>query len=215
MAATTSAPDSPAQVHHNGSTALAGMEVIGLKTHDSQSGESDLSLIQGFWDEIGFPTPASRWWEQKSPIVSGVTSTAPPITEDDQWTRVSSKQKTKSTERHRCGWVMRPWKGPLPRPRPAQTVLLADFLPRAKTSPNSKSTPTQDRQSMVSASNRVDQSAGGRFLANSLPQNSVMSVGIPSFPHRPIGNQFRGKSLAHFRLNRCTPSSESSPKKPS
>ncbi|EEE51659.1 hypothetical protein OsJ_32978 [Oryza sativa Japonica Group] len=111
MAATTSAPDSPAQVHHNGSTALAGMEVIGLKTHDSQSGESDLSLIQGFWDEIGFPTPASRWWEQKSPIVSGVTPTAPPITEDDQWTRVSSKQKTKSTECHRRGWVMRPWKG--------------------------------------------------------------------------------------------------------
>lgn len=215
MAATTSAPDSPAQVHHNGSTALAGMEVIGLKTHDSQSGESDLSLIQGFWDEIGFPTPASCWWEQKSPIVSGVTPTAPPITEDDQWTRVSSKQKTKSTECHRRGWVMRPWKVPLPRPRPVQTVLLADFLPRAKTSPNSKSTPTQDRQSMVSASNRVDQSAGGRFLANSLPQNSVMSVGIPSFPHRPIGNQFRGKSLAHFRINRCTPSSESSPKKPS
>ena len=78
------------------------MDEEGTNTYNSQTGESEHSLIQEFWDEIGFPTPASRWWEQ-NPVAPAVPST---LKQDTQWTKVqkrSPQQNSKNTERHRRG----------------------------------------------------------------------------------------------------------------
>ncbi|KAF0926448.1 hypothetical protein E2562_025293 [Oryza meyeriana var. granulata] len=58
--------------------------------------------------------------------------------EDDQkgdnvgdWTLVEHhRSKSRSSERrHRCGWEVRPYKGPLPHPRQKPAAVLGDFLP--------------------------------------------------------------------------------------
>lgn len=49
-----------------GSWLLASLEGEEMKTA-SQTGDSDsLLLVDNFCEEIGFPTPASRWWDRNS-----------------------------------------------------------------------------------------------------------------------------------------------------
>lgn len=56
----------PASEQLLGSWLLASLEGEELKTA-SQTGDSDsLLLVDNFWEEIGFPTPASRWWDRNS-----------------------------------------------------------------------------------------------------------------------------------------------------
>lgn len=56
----------PASQQLLGSWLLASLEGEEMKT-TSQTGDSDsLLLVDNFWEEIGFPTPASRWWDRNS-----------------------------------------------------------------------------------------------------------------------------------------------------
>lgn len=56
----------PASQQLLGSWLLASLEGEEMKTA-SQTGDSDsLLLVDNFWEEIGFPTPASRWWDRNS-----------------------------------------------------------------------------------------------------------------------------------------------------
>lgn len=66
---------------------------------------------------MGYPTPESRVWEKGSGSASGKspsTDTSPPPAPVQQ----------------RRGVCIRPWKGPLPRPRVTPPVALAAFLPK-------------------------------------------------------------------------------------
>lgn len=56
----------PASQQLLGSWLLASLEGEEMKTA-SQTGDSDsLLLVDNFCEEIGFPTPASRWWDRNS-----------------------------------------------------------------------------------------------------------------------------------------------------
>ncbi len=104
---------------------------------------------------------------------------------------------------------MRPWKGPLPRPRPAQTVLLADYLPTAKQTGEhhahgliSGPETNSDRQSLLRAPGRVDQNEGTQTSAAKLSQNSSLNFSTPSILRQgQIGQSFGGRSLCFGPLS--------------
>lgn len=102
-------------------------------------------LVQEFWVDVGFPTQASRVWEQRG--------SSPPEASNDQ---VSSSSVSRNGVSSACrssperqapgssagtprtaarGVHIRPWKGPLPRPRVVQPVALGAFIPAVASSP--------------------------------------------------------------------------------
>ena len=96
-------------------------------------------LVQEFWEDVGFPTPASRVWER--PGSSSPTPISGQVRDSSISTNGLPSQcrtppvgvdvyKPPAAARHiRRGVLIRPWKGPLPRPRPMQPVALAAFMP--------------------------------------------------------------------------------------
>ena len=98
-------------------------------------------LVQEFWEDVGFPTPASRVWER--PGSSSLTLISGQVRDSSISTNELPSQcrtppvgvdvdKPPAAARHiRRGVLIRPWKGPLPRPRPMQPVALAAFMPPA------------------------------------------------------------------------------------
>lgn len=102
--------------------------------------------MQEFWEDVAFPTPASRVWERRG-------SESPESSPDQVSARSVSTNLSSSGRSHQQvegvagrsllgsrpaarGVLIRPWKGPLPRPRPVQPVALASFWPET-----TKSTP--------------------------------------------------------------------------
>lgn len=106
-----------------------GTFALSLLTGVSQDTQTTIKSVdelkEDFWSQLGYPKE-SRWWEQDS------------MPADNKTTPVKLQQKTddrvsvhtdKTQQRWRRGCVIRPWKSPLPHPRPAPIVVLADFMP--------------------------------------------------------------------------------------
>nr|XP_051196555.1 uncharacterized protein LOC127309883 [Lolium perenne] len=122
-----------------------------------RSGRSDEELAQDFWTEIGFPTPASRFWEHASPASAGTSDGSGFCRSSDASSSASddhgrSKQEAlrhvaaaKATPSSRCFPVPKKtragtWRGPVPPRRVSPPAVLGQFMPAtASTSPASAS----------------------------------------------------------------------------
>lgn len=108
---------------------------------------SDEELAQEFWSEIGFPTPASRFWEACSspdsgkPVVDSLVcrypreeSSASPSGKERGGTKKAkpSPPTFPMPNRPRAGT----WRGPIPPRRITPPPVLGQFLERAKRSPS-------------------------------------------------------------------------------
>lgn len=105
----------------------------------SRRKKSREELVQEFWNDVGFPTPASRIWERRgsaspespSGQVRMDSFSTNPLSSDRRSPGdvVPSKALPAAVRQTGRGVHIHPWKGPLPRPRLVQPVALADFLP--------------------------------------------------------------------------------------
>lgn len=101
---------------------------------------SDDELRQEFWNEIGFPTPASRTWEHRSssPLATEVAESSvlgmPHDLPSKGACHSGASRGRSSTSGVAMGAaVSKPvrlgWRGPVPRPRITPPVVLGMFLP--------------------------------------------------------------------------------------
>jgi hypothetical protein len=81
--------------------------------------ESDETISESFWDQVGFPK-GTRWWEYDQTTDDKSAYVGQPHT--------NSHPTTKKHVLQPKGFNVRSWKGPLPRKKPAQITLEA-FLP--------------------------------------------------------------------------------------
>ena len=109
----------------------------GWKTVTRRRKKSDEQLAQEFWTDIGYPTPASRFWEKGTPSgssragtscsfgcrssVVGGRTVASAVTDAE---RRRSADPTPAVRGVRIGR----WHGPLPRPRITPPAVLGDFM---------------------------------------------------------------------------------------
>lgn len=134
--------------------------------HGRPARSDEASLVQEFWSEVGFPTPANRWWEKQPEPPSRSRSLSPKLAEKDNtggWNLVSHRRSGKEfgpAIHRRCGWLVWSWKGPLPHPRLATVVVLGDFLPVA----------TSNQATMVSSDCALQGSSSDHALSLGLFQ---------------------------------------------
>jgi hypothetical protein len=119
-----------------------------LVSKEEDSGRIAERLKEDFWSLVGFPA-GSRWWEEGSSssavlgtknLVSGETDLEPtkiivePANQDAVLPKHHAPKGISATgscnrRLRRTGVPIRPWRRPLPRPRPATISVLGDFLP--------------------------------------------------------------------------------------
>lgn len=95
--------------------------------------KTDEQLAQEFWEDIGYPTAASHAKLRRA------GSTAETSAEAGGGTTLTSSSVVLSpseppaavTKSKQCGVKIRPWRGPLPRPRVTPPVALAAFVPES------------------------------------------------------------------------------------
>lgn len=140
------------------------------------------AIVQNFWSDVGFPSAASRWWESDASRMETARSTTKTLEQnvtDDPVSRPLEKPVNR-----RKGWAVRPWKGPLPRPRRSPPVILADFLPHVITVVGSSISPD------------FPETARSRGLRVDSEHRSVI-------PHLgPVGQRKFGRPKESLRPNR-------------
>jgi hypothetical protein len=109
----------------------------------------EAEAVADFWREIGFPTPASRFWEKsrRSGSSSGTSSllcrsldgcstvehAGPPASSPPKGSPSRGACSSPSGVRLACGPMMGSWRGPLPRRRITPLPVLGQFIDKAKT----------------------------------------------------------------------------------
>ena len=96
--------------------------------------QSEEEIVAEFWEKVGYPTPASRFWERSSPtssIAAQGTSLSPVCRSSEP---LSVERSGAVVPRPPGRLLRRPpmrmgWRGPLPRPRITPPPCLGDFLP--------------------------------------------------------------------------------------
>ena len=99
-------------------------------------------LTQEFWEDAGFPAPASRFWECSSPVadsnsagksLSSLCRTPSSVGDVSLEGRSTGKEPRRSTSPQSIGLrkmkVRLGWRGPLPRPRLTPPPCLGEFFP--------------------------------------------------------------------------------------
>jgi hypothetical protein len=112
-----------------------------------QGGRSDEELARNFWNEIGYPTPASRFWEVASPSTEGMpddelrfcrsgagsSSAAAERKDVDVGVQQVSAVAKQATASHVFTVLRKPrasaWRGPVPPHRVSPPVVLGQFFP--------------------------------------------------------------------------------------
>lgn len=135
---------------------------------------SDEELAQDFWNEIGFPTPASRFWETRSPRSAGTSSDAvsgcrSPVARDgspaQQWTAGKVGVGSKSSASQGYAVARRPrassWRGPLPSRRVTPPPVLGQFLERAAVLPSTAAKATVNLELEARSTSISNLHAGG------------------------------------------------------
>ncbi|WVZ91067.1 LOW QUALITY PROTEIN: hypothetical protein U9M48_037287 [Paspalum notatum var. saurae] len=105
--------------------------------------EADEILNEDFWHHVGLPEDA-RWWPHEKETAARGAASVPEVCSNlsvpssSTSREVPFSQKSCSRPRgrsfKRLGWMMRPWKGLLPRPKTKTVVMLTDFMPAMTTS---------------------------------------------------------------------------------
>ncbi|XP_051179109.1 uncharacterized protein [Lolium perenne] len=117
----------------------------GWSTVQRKGRRSDEELVQDFWADIGFPTPASRFWEAKSPSIEGMETNgssgcrSPGVVEQLRGSSDPGRKvmtRTPSPISQAGVRIRRPpragsWRGPVPRGRYSPPPLLGSFLEAA------------------------------------------------------------------------------------
>ena len=123
----------------------AAMEVIdettleaGWKTVKRKGRKTDEEVAEDFWREIGFPTPASRFWERGSCSTES-TGTTPRPQSPPLGMPLLGGSGSSSSGRRKGAVVARPvrtgWRGPVPRPRISPPAVLGMFMPNSPSTP--------------------------------------------------------------------------------
>ncbi|KAK1644768.1 hypothetical protein QYE76_062573 [Lolium multiflorum] len=147
----------------------AAMAVVGLpkapewSTVVRRGRRTDEELAQDFWADIGYPTPASRFWERRSPeSVGKATFGSLSCRSDGEKSSPESERKMVATAARNAGspsvlgFALRRkpragvWRGPVPRHRVSPPVF-ADFFP----SPETTASVTASEASSADVSNRM------------------------------------------------------------
>ncbi|KAM3329058.1 hypothetical protein ACQJBY_026241 [Aegilops geniculata] len=152
--------------------------VLSQADHDEEGGpwtsvsrrkKSKEELVQEFWNDVGFPTPASRVWERRgsaSPETSAsqecLGSSQEPSARPDGAPK--SPNPSPATPRQRRGVCIKPWRGPLPRPRITPPVALAAFMPDALADPSSSAEQSQGTVTLAATHACNDHASGQTTL---------------------------------------------------
>uniref|UniRef100_A0ACD5WF51 Uncharacterized protein n=1 Tax=Avena sativa TaxID=4498 RepID=A0ACD5WF51_AVESA len=100
---------------------------LGWTTVSRRRRRTDAEIRQEFWEDMGFPTPASRFWEKESPELGGRRSSASPSGSSAR-RRSSSSPMGLAISR---GPKIMPWRGPLPARRSSAPPILGMYLEAA------------------------------------------------------------------------------------
>ena len=100
--------------------------------------QSEAEIRQKFWEDVGFPTPASRFWEKVSPPPSSSSGELAcrfsPVVEPVASSRRCRGGMSSSPSRLRLTRSpprMGPWRGPLPPRRSSPPPVLGTFIDKA------------------------------------------------------------------------------------
>ncbi|XP_044344724.1 uncharacterized protein [Triticum aestivum] len=145
--------------------------------------KSKAEIVQEFWEDVGFPAKESRVWERRdseSPssssgqIHSG-SFLADQFSDDYRSQQRGVDAKPAATAKSaRRGVPIRPWKGPLPRPRSLQPVALAVFWPEPPVATNAASA---DRTAAASVDETAAAACSNQALNMDRPIDQAKSAG--------------------------------------
>lgn len=110
---------------------------------------SQMEIVQQFWSDAGFPTPARRSSEAVSPANSGKCTDGVHVCRDSKKAELRSRRRLSSSAGVRLKKMpprMGPWRGPLPprriSPLPVLGVLIDSAMETRSSSAPQKTTPT-------------------------------------------------------------------------
>ncbi|KAI4988709.1 hypothetical protein ZWY2020_035949 [Hordeum vulgare] len=110
---------------------------------------SQMEIVQQFWSDAGFPTPARRSSEAVSPANSGKCTDGVHVCRDSKKAELRSRRRLSSSAGVRLKKMpprMGPWRGPLPprriSPLPVLGVLIDSLMETRSSSAPQKTTPT-------------------------------------------------------------------------
>lgn len=168
----------------------------------SRRKKSKEELMQEFWNDVGFPTPASRVWERRgsTSLASSAGHTPVQLPGGSEASPAMSRSPPAPTGPRR-GVGIRPWKGPLPRPRVTPLVELAAFLPSSQVGPSSSTVPSQPEETAQSSAIDPD------VIQKSLTRGSDLQARGPDMcvANRALrlGQTLRRADLFQYRASRC------------